>query len=245
MKNPFLRARFCTLHFLLASVALGTSLLLAGCGGGGGGLTTPVPGETPTRTNTAAPREFTPNYINDIETLRRWRQFPVRVSFVRDSAYSAAAQQRALNGFNFWLEAIPNGPTLTVVTASQQSDLTVTFYRFDPNGDGVLGKTKVFSSTNAAFADTIARAEMRLGITDNSTLDIATAAHEYGHALGIVGHSRNPDDLMYFTGNDDRSGRLTRADTNTLLTLYNGVFPRNNTNRLAPIPGPFESFEIQ
>ena len=126
--------------------------------------------------------------------------FPFASSFVRDAAYSAAAQERTLAGFDFWLRQIPNGPTFQVVSTSQQSDLKVTFYRFDSNATDTLGVTRVFSSTDPAFAGTIARAEMDLGITGNNTLDIATAAHEYGHALGVLGHSENPDDLMYFPG---------------------------------------------
>ncbi len=223
---------------ILPLCALGAGLMLAGCGGGGGsGPTAPTP--------TPQARVFTPNYLDDITTVRRWRQFPVRVAFVRDVGYSAAAQQRALAGFDFWLQAIPDGPTLVVVPTSQESDLTVTFYQFDPRSDSELGRTAVFSSTNPAFAGTIARAEMRLGITGNDTLDIATAAHEYGHALGIVGHSNDRNDLMFFSGNDNLTGRLTTQDVNTLLTVYGGVFPRNTGNRLAPIPGPFEKFEVE
>lgn len=229
---------------LCASLTFG-ALLLSGCGGGGSGPVVPTPSDTPRPTITATPnRQFTPNYINDIDTLRRWRQFPVRVLFVRDGNYSAAAQQRTLAGFEFWLRQIPNGPTFTIVSDSQESDLKITFYKFDSAMNNVLGTTRVFSSTNAAFAGTIARAEMNLGITGNNTLDIATAAHEYGHALGILDHSKNPDDLMFFQGNDNRSGQLTIADVNTMLTNYNGVFPRGGNNRLAPIPGPFEVTEI-
>lgn len=241
MKTSFFSRAFA----LSAVAALGAGLMLAGCGGGGSGPNNPNPTPTPRATATPTPtRQFTPNYINDIATLRRWRQFPVRVAFVRNGAYSAAAQKRALDGFNFWLEAIPNGPTLTVVPASDDSDITVTFYQFNSNDSDVLGTTRVFSSTNPAYAGTIARAEMTLGITGDNTLDIATAAHEYGHALGLVGHSSDADDLMYFLGNDTLSGRLTRADINTMLTNYNGVFPKNTGNRLAPLPGPFESVEI-
>ena len=227
---------------LCASLTLGAlSLILAGCGGGGSG---PTASNTPTPSNTATPRQFTPNYINDIDTLRHWRQFPVTISFVRDSNYTAAAQQRALAGFDFWLKRIPNGPTLTVVSSSQTSDVTVSFYQFNAQNSDVLGTTQVFSSTDPNFVGTIASATMKLGITGDNTLDIATAAHEYGHALGLLGHSKNPDDLMYFQGNDDRSGQLTVADVNTMLTNYNGVFPKNITNRLAPVPGPFEVTEI-
>ena len=243
MKTFFFSRRALCVSSALTLGAL--SPMLAGCGGGGNGPTVPIPSNTPTPSGTATPQQqFKPNYLQDIPTLRRWRQFPVTISFVRDSNYTSAAQQRALAGFNFWLKRIPNGPTFAVISSSQMSDLTVSFYQFNSASDGVLGTTRVYSSTNPSFIGTISHATMELGITGDNTLDIATAAHEYGHALGILGHSKNPDDLMYFQGNDDRSGQLTAADVNSMLTNYNGVFPKGGNNRLAPVLGPFEVTEI-
>lgn len=52
------------------------------------------------------------------------------------------------------------------------------------------------------------------------------AAHEFGHALGINGHSDNPEDLMYTadTTNANVPRTLSVRDINTLKTGYCSLF---------------------
>jgi hypothetical protein len=45
--------------------------------------------------------------------------------------------------------------------------------------------------------------------------------HEIGHALGILGHSPNPSDIMYYMINPgDTNAKLSAADVATVLKLY-------------------------
>lgn len=44
------------------------------------------------------------------------------------------------------------------------------------------------------------------------------ATHEFGHALGIMGHSTDPSDIMYPNSKND--GNLTKRDINTVTLLY-------------------------
>jgi predicted Zn-dependent protease len=45
--------------------------------------------------------------------------------------------------------------------------------------------------------------------------------HEIGHALGILGHSPNPTDIMYYIINPgDTNAKLSAADVATMLKLY-------------------------
>ena len=68
----------------------------------------------------------------------------------------------------------------------------------------------------------------------------ATAAHEFGHALGISGHSSDPDDVMYpvetvhFDAQEQplpgEARTVTAHDLQILANGYPGLFPRA-TNR--------------
>jgi tetratricopeptide (TPR) repeat protein len=47
-----------------------------------------------------------------------------------------------------------------------------------------------------------------------------TILHELGHALGIRGHSPNPQDVMYWSTSPYQTGELTAADIRTMNALY-------------------------
>ena len=89
--------------------------------------------------------------------------------------------------------------TTPAISMKQLKSMTITLYDKDPTGN--------YYSENAMFK---------------------TVAHELGHALGIMGHSYNPSDMMYSTQHSatesdySRSNRgiLSANDINTLLLLY-------------------------
>ncbi len=58
-----------------------------------------------------------------------------------------------------------------------------------------------------------------LPITENRLR--TTCLHEVGHALGMAGHTQNPDDIMFFSAHvTDERLSLKPRDINTLLRLY-------------------------
>ena len=67
-----------------------------------------------------------------------------------------------------------------------------------------------------------------LGEENTSTQIYNTALHEIGHALGISGHSDNPNDIMYGNNNqikeffllNDQTAYISKRDLNTMALLY-------------------------
>lgn len=229
------------------SLVLLALLPLTGCGGGGGnGPATPTPTPTlPPLNRSCTASTYTPNYVanpNSEFELLRWPNFPLRVFFTQDAQNTAERRALVTQGFDKWVGATNNGPTYRVVSQPDQANVVVDFYRYAGGAGDELGRT-----TLAAYgeSDTISAARVRIGFTGDNRNDEITATHEFGHALGINGHSPDADDLMFFEGNDTRSGALTPADINTLLTAYCGEFNRNANARTSPHRGKLRTITIR
>lgn len=86
-------------------------------------------------------------------------------------------------------------------------------------------KVKTGLTRLAHISDKIASAsiDFNLKTFDNKIYDPATvyrvSLHEVGHLLGIVGHSKNPSDIMFPTITSAK--KLSERDIATLLKLYN------------------------
>jgi len=60
---------------------------------------------------------------------------------------------------------------------------------------------------------------IRVSPTQSGTFVRSAVRHEFGHALGIWGHSPNPDDVM-FAAQVAEPGHVSARDINTLLRVY-------------------------
>jgi predicted Zn-dependent protease len=222
---------------------LGAFLLpiLASCGGGGGGgggnknpsIDSATPAPTTKSTLNCTSESFTPNYANSVSLLR-WDRFPLRVFFIRNDQLSDSRQQTAQAGFNQWVAATGNRADYILVDSASQANVTVSFYTFTGGSGDTLGTARVTFDDN----NVLRSAKIELGITGNAANDRLTAAHEYGHTLGITGHSPRTADLMYFTGN--ANGEITNYDLNTARTAYCDDFNRS-TGRTKAAVGPLKT----
>lgn len=215
--------------FLGAVSALGLSGLLAGCGGGGGNSSNISTG------GSYQPdlSRFAPNYAANI-TLYHWQALPVRVYFANDVTVTprggspTRVNDLILTGFNRWPAATGGVVGFTQVTDPSQAQITVSTVTIpDPTGLSETGKTSVTpgagnvlisASTQIYVWPDITIAELAQGLP-------ATATHEFGHALGIGGHSPSAGDVMYVSHDPNADVLLSARDVNTVKTIYSFLFP--------------------
>ena len=138
--------------------------------------------------------------------LLHWDHFPLHVYFVPGDLATKERRSAVRAGFDQWVQATKNCVCYQVVTKPAQAEVAVTFVPQEsiPDQSGACGHT-----TLTFLTLTLKSARIVLATTDIPPGDLqAIAAHEFGHTLGIDGHSDDPADLMYAV--------LTRSDADSL-----------------------------
>lgn len=152
-----------------------------------------------------------PNYLGKLGHRLAWRTFPVTVYFLRDKHYSQSREQFARHGFNRWVIATDGIIDFVVTDEPDEADLTV---KFEPKTDNGYTLTRFLDGR-------ISRADIIIGVRRGTQPDVeAVAAHEFGHAMGIDGHSDNKRDLMFPVHWSGAPARITDRDLNTLAARY-------------------------
>ncbi len=182
---------------------------------------------------------YLPNYAGgpQMSALHRWERFPVRVFFETAGAYTAERKRQVLAGFDQWAKATKGVLGYTVVGSAADADVTIRFHpgAHLPPGPGTLGRT-----TSVACGAWLERVRIDLATGGASAEGMSeVAAHEWGHALGISGHSDDPDDLMYGVTvryvsrgpsfATPRPQTPSRRDLNTIKTAYAHLFAAGET----------------
>lgn len=224
--------------------------LAAGCGGGGGGVspltsagqidgpTAGSPGAVSAST-ASLPRgctisTYAPNFAADTDPvtgqmnlLYHWTHFPTRVCFPPGDLGTPALRAQAINGFNWWVQETGQMITLVVVSDPTQADVTV---QFQNRGATNYGAITDYHTQDGVLHDATITFNMTYlsSVSDLSPV----AAHEFGHALGIAGHSDANGDVMSFNSSVYQRTALTIRDINTLQTSYCGV---NVTRSVQPL----------
>lgn len=224
-------------------------VLLSGCGGGGTGaiLAPGVPlmdhaGGTSAGTPTSA---FIPNYAAETDpqsgranALYYWARFPVRVWF--DPANSNPSRQAAAAaGFCWWARDTGQVGAYTIAADAGSADIQVHFQYNGQTGYGGLTRYQYIGSGQLSSANIT----LNLSYLEDNALLLNAAAHEFGHAIGVGGHSTVNTDLMAFSSSIYTLSALSERDANTIKTDYHSLFGRGVPNGGAPI-GPLYSAEI-
>lgn len=151
------------------------------------------------------------DYAGNLRHRAIWPAFPLTIAFARDANYRPAREMWARRGFDAWFAAT-QGLTTYVVTADPAQARILA--RFDPD-------TNNGYTTTSFRNDLLEKATIRIGVKRGQASDIACiAAHEFGHALGIDGHSSDPNDVMYPDHRMGHAWRITPRDRSTLAMLY-------------------------
>jgi len=171
----------------------------------------------------------TNDYVADAERagLVRWKRadMPIAVFIAEPSA--SAKDRKVLElvkqSFAEWCTAAPNLVSFKFVTNATDAKIHLIW--------GAKGNLPETAEAGEAQVEHIARDITGCNIVlaldqDESNLDWdekvhSTALHEIGHALGLIGHSPNSGDVMYYT--ELMSGpvsALSGRDKKTIQLLY-------------------------
>lgn len=154
--------------------------------------------------------ELTPNYVSSLQSLHHWGTRQVKVRFEALTEAQARDVERAMQ---LWNQALA-GQAELVRTSDSDAQLSVSMT--DPSSlDGAAGTATIQYEQGSGRLRT-GRVLLSRAL-DESWLPVI-AAHELGHALGIVGHSPHDEDIMY----PAPAPRLwiSERDRNTLLVAY-------------------------
>ncbi len=157
------------------------------------------------------------NYINELSVYALWKnEKRIKVWVQPSTKYTSTVY----NAFREWETAA--GGCIHFVQANKESTANIRVYFVPKVGDGLAGNT-----THRSAGKYMLSANIEIGYivpgSKNKTLSrksvFAIALHEIGHALGIMGHSSNRNDIMYHT-TDVIGIHASNRDISTIREFY-------------------------
>jgi hypothetical protein len=175
--------------------------------------------------NRCSARQFTPNYAAEAGVFQsvRWEHFPLAIWIDSSTVENSEEMSELRAGLSKWSDA--TGGVLGVTFVEKQDGAQILVKMVDKL-PGANGRTRfVFTEHGIARLATIEIVHAHWAGAPAAQIKSRTveedAAHEMGHALGIVGHTTQPGTIMFRIPMTDSPSRL---DVNTIKTKYCELF---------------------
>ena len=237
---------------MLACLLVGSSL--SGCGGGSGSSqlvqnaivsqnstsvnSTSTTVQVSNTTRGCSATSFVPNFALETDPatnlpnqLYHWKAFPAYVYFTPSAYLTSERKAQTLAGFDWWGQAVGSAVRYEEVATAASANVVV---KYETRGDtNYSAITEYHTNDKRQMLD----ATITFNMTYLQSIANITpvAAHEFGHALGIGGHSTDTKDVMSSSVEVYTRYMLSDRDTNTLKTAYCGLPDAIST------PGSFTS----
>lgn len=165
--------------------------------------------------------------------ISRWKEGTLRVYIDKSPAIRGRQQhfeQLVTKAFHSWEQASEGKLQFKQVSTPQRADITCYFVDDYRLLDSPIkeGETKTVSGLNGLRAAKIKilTVDRHTGQPESDAQIYLTALHEFGHALGLAGHSPNYQDVMFHSsGRPETERSLSKRDVATLRLLYSSEKP--------------------
>ena len=169
-----------------------------------------------------AKKSDTGSYYNDIGRVAKWEDYKNIKIYIENEPNLDYLYEQA---FDIWNRAIPYFG-FVYVNDKNEADIRCSFVQefFDQK----VGVTKYPKGMKIVDGEMYLQAPVLIEVS-KSSIDrrqvteeeiLSTIIHEVGHALGILGHSKNRNDIMFFDTTTYQGTSLSQRDINTIDEIY-------------------------
>lgn len=176
-------------------------------------------------------RKYPSNFVKQApysQKIMRWGKLPITYSITREKDVAEYYEKEIESAFNEWEKALEH--TILFEKTDKDSNITIELKANNPANKKYDKFVSAYTTPNV-FNDKLLNMDIIFYTIDPFAKKMSkiqlynTALHEIAHALGVMGHSRDTDDIMYMTKEFKPSKKESRdilqeGDVNTIKLLY-------------------------